>query len=202
MSIFSVAKNNMLVHFKARFYPEPNGEGYLFYPKEQDQGYACSEMEYLKFTADFQKFLKQMTRIMWTWFLVAIPLSVGLAVWQDYEFNGIVKVIIIMLPFPFVVHKGWKLYNAPNILVQGKKPTGRRKTKEEILETKFRGISWFMPIILIVVSIIGSYTVFNDNTFKDLELSLTISLFMVTFFMGCYILFRKWTIHVKDKKRR
>jgi hypothetical protein len=202
MFLFSTAKRNMLVHFKARFYREPNGEDYLFYPKENEQGYTCSESDYLTFSADFQKFLKGMSRIMWSWFLLGMPILIGLAIWQNIELNTVVKAIIVMLPFPFVAYKGWKLYNAPNILVQGKRPTGRPKTKEEISETKFRRISWFMPIVLIVISILGSYKVSNDTTFKDWELSLTISLFMVTFFIGCYILTRKWTIYAKDKKRR
>ena len=197
--IFTAAKQNLLGRFKARFSPDLKGHGYIFYPKENGQGYTCSETDYLKFTSDFQKFLKWMTRIMWLWFLVGMPLIIGFAVWQDYYFSTLEKIVIIIFPLPILAIRGWKVYNAPNVLMAGKRPSANRRNQKQIFESRIKGMSWLMLIALTIVPLIGSYVFLKDSGLKDWQVALGLCCFTTIFVFGIYMILRKWRIYAKEK---
>ena len=199
MFIFTTAKNNLLAKFKARFSLDPKGLGYLFFAREYDQGYSCSETDYLKFTSDFQKFLKWMTRIMWLWFLVGMPLIIGFAVWQDYDFSTLEKIVIIIFPLPILAIRGWKVYNAPNVLMAGKRPSANRRNQKQIFESRIKGMSWLMLIALTIVPLIGSYVFLKDSGLKDWQVALGLCCFTTIFVFGIYMILRKWRIYAKEK---
>lgn len=199
MFVFITANQNLLAKYKARFSLNEKGEGYLFYAQEYDQGYACTETDYLKFTSDFQKFLKRMTRTMWLWFLVGMPCIIGLAVWQNYDFNSLEKISIIMLPLPFLAVKGWKLYNAPNVLIEGKRPIANHKNQKQIFESRIKGMSWSMLSAMLIVPIIGSYVFLTNTLLQEWETVLSLCFFMILFVFGIYLIFQKWRIQTKEK---
>jgi len=194
MFVFTTAKSNLLAKFETRFSPNQKGEGYVFYPKEYEQGYACSETDYQKFTADFQKFLKQMTRTMWIWFLTGMPVIIGLAIWQDYEFNTLEKLSIIMFPFPFLTAKGWRVYNAPDILTKGERPIVKQKNEKQVFETRISGMSWIMLVGMVVVPIIGVYVFLNYDSLASWQLSLGLCFLLTLAIFGIYFIFRKWKL--------
>jgi len=201
MFIFSTAKKGLLAGFKTRFSENPEGDGYLFYPKESEKGYACSETDFLKFTADFQRFLKWMTRFMWFWFLVPMLLIIVLAVWQGYELNNLEIIIIILLPLPFVALKGWKVYIAPEILVKGKRPVANYRNQRQIKESRIKGMSWSILIAMAVLPIISSYVFLTDVRFEEWRVALGVCFFITASIISFYFLIRKWKIMKQENKK-
>lgn len=172
----------------------------MFYQKEYDQGYACSETDYRKYTSDFENFLKWMTRAMWVWFLIGMPIIIGLAIWDDYEINTFEKLIIISFPLPFMAVKGWKVFNAPDVLMVGKRPIGKFKNQKEIMEARLKGLPWGLLNAMVLVPIIGSYVFLNDDELVAWEVILALCTFMTLLVLGIYFIIRKWKIHRSEEK--
>ena len=188
--IFSTAKRNLIAQFEARFSKDPKGNSYIFYPKEYERGFACSENDFLKYTSDFQKFFKWVTRIMWTWFLLGMPLIIGLAVWHDYEISTIEQFIIISLPIPFLIRKGYRLYQAPNILMKNR-PIAKQRTAGQIKNDRIRGMSWPMLLALALFPYAGAYILLNDASLEEWQKMVGLCFVLISSGTGIYLLIRK-----------
>ena len=182
-----------MAQFEARFLKDPNSGNYIFYPKEYERGFACSENNFLKYTSDFQKFLKWLTRIMWTWFLLGMPLIFILAVWQNYEISAIEQFIIIILPLPFLIRKGFRLYNAPNELMKYR-PIAKQRTARQIKDNRIRGMSWPMLFALALFPIAGIYFLLNDSQLDKWQMVVGLSVLIISSGTGIYFLIRKWKL--------
>ena len=192
--IFKLAKQNLLAKFEARFTINPQGDGYIFYPKEYEGGFACSKINYLKYTSDFQKFLKRGTWVLFLWLVLCIPLMIWLELSQGIEFNIFTAGMPFLIPFPFLLAKGARVFNAPDALMKNTKPAMKVRTQKQIQDARIRGMSWIMLNLVLFVPLVGIYVFLTDTSLEEWQRVLGLCSFTTISGVGIYLIIRKWRL--------
>lgn len=75
--ITSVAADNLIDSYAARFRPNPESDGYLFRSGDYGDGLPCSEEQYHAYIAEFGQWMKSRRRFLRWWILVLVLLALG-----------------------------------------------------------------------------------------------------------------------------
>ena len=170
MFIFeSIAIENLVSSYAARFRPNPDTEGYLFNKDDYGVGVPCSTEKYEAYVYEFEAFVARKTRFMWKWFFAMILIAiVGLVAAVYYlgtdildDNNHIVETIggaLMVLPLLFIFKEGWELYKKPETELNSNGEIGRElQSKEEIMNRRFKGMSPMLIVFGLFISGLGLY---------------------------------------------
>ncbi len=165
----SLAIDNVTAKFKARFSPDPEGGGYLFFYGDYGSGVKCSGQQYEDYVREFEQFVAQKIRFMWLWGLLVMVLGAvgmvlaGIYFGQDVldKKNEAIPVaggVLIVLPLVFIFRRGWRLYQKPaDELVDGFQLTQKRQSTGDIFNRRLKGMSLSMIFMGIMVSALGLF---------------------------------------------
>jgi len=117
--------NGLVSSYKAKFEPNPNAMGYLYYKDDRGHGVPCSREQYDDYIEAYGASLNRLQKVMWRWaffyfFLIAIFfLFIGLKFNHLYPYLESSEAIgilgaIFMLPFGYLLWKSWQERNRPN----------------------------------------------------------------------------------------
>jgi len=173
--IISTAKEGIVEKYKARFDPDPNSDGYIFYKDDYGNGVKCSRGQYEAYICEFKAFVISKNRFMFWWFLTCLVVGamvLGYMVFvlghKELPENDLFKNIwlaLMLLPLIVIFSKGKALYQKPSYDLGSGNEIGReRHSKEMILNRRLRGASYQIPIIGILFSSLGLYfDVYDEN---------------------------------------
>ena len=192
--MFTTAKKNLIANFKARFILNSLGEDYIFYTSEYSRGFACTVLDYEKYLLDFTRFLKQGTWILSLWLFMCIVFMLWYEATQDFEFNIFTGGILFLMPYPFLLAKAIKVYNAPKSLVKKTQPVVRPRNRKQIQDARIKGMSWRLLNLTTLVPLIGVYIFLTDTSLQDWQITLGIGFFITVSSFGIYLGIRKWRL--------
>jgi len=210
MFIFeSIAIENLVSSYAARFRPNPEGDGYLFKKDDYGTGVPCSTEQYEAYVYEFEDFIGKKTRFMWKWFFAMILLTiVGLAAAVYYfgtdilgDDNHVVETmggVLMVLPLLFIFKEGWALYKKPEIELNSNGEIGReRQSKKEIMNRRFKGMSSTLIVFGLLISGLGLY--FSLSSFDGGYDSPYLKYFFALIFAGfAWLGIKKYKAHHID----
>lgn len=103
MVLETTATQNMIASYRARFMPNPVGEGYLFSSSDYGFGAPCSTEKYQSYTTEFEQFVTNKARFMKFWIVFIIILSIPFVSAEFLEQRkGLFEIMsmIFILKFP------------------------------------------------------------------------------------------------------
>jgi len=203
-----IATENIKAKYKARFAPHPNKEGYLFSHEDYGEGVFCSKEQYASLADEFEHFVERRSRFMFWWFVLLIVLGVTLGVIDIFyyklgflhsktEYDYWIGVAFMLLPLLLFVPQGWRLFQKPLEILGGDRAFVKsKKSAEDILDRRVKGISWEMILLGLVVSLTGIY--FERTGSYD-------SPYLIYLFIGVLLEFlyfgwRKYRAHRKERE--
>ena len=165
----SIAIENLLSSYAARFRANPNAEGYLFNKDDFGEGVPCTVQQYEIYIDEFENFMRRKARFMWWWLLAIIIVAiigfilmfnyVGDGVFQadDYDIGSIGGVLMV-LPLIFILPEGFKLYKKPEHELHVLGEIGReRQSREEIMNRRYKGVSLTLIVLGLLLPALGLY---------------------------------------------
>lgn len=210
--IKSIATENLVSSYAARFRPNPDAEGYLFNKDDYGRGAPCSTEQYEAYVDEFETFVSKKTRFMWKWFFAMILLAiVGMIAVMHYlgtgflgEDNHTVETIgatLMVIPLLFIFKEGWTLYKKPEIELNSNGEIVRElQSKEEIINRRMKGMSYRIIVIGLFFSGLGLY--FALSGFDGGYDSPYMKYFFAATFAGfTWLGIKKYKAHQKDAQR-
>jgi len=171
----SIAIEGLIKKYKARFDPDTQSDGYIFYKDDYGNGVKCSKEQYDAYVGEFETSVRKSKRFMWWWFwsvlvLYGVVLGYGVFILGHEEIvnkseNATKKIalFILLLPLYFLFSKGISLYKKPSKELCSSNEIGReRQSKEQIIDRRLRGTSWRLLIFGIFLSTLGLYFDVNN----------------------------------------
>ena len=205
----SVAINNIIAKYSARFEPNPEGEGYLFFKDDYGTGVSCSTEQYQDYVQEFESFVASRLRLMWLWFFVFILLSIAgiiLAIYfwgidsiNEDKIPSYVGGIVMLLPLLVFFIQGWKLYQKPARELAGDtlNVSQRKQSSSEIRKRRLKGMSVNMILIGLFFPALGLYFSFTETT-GVYESPFTKYLFAAVLFAFILLAWGKYKAHRED----
>jgi len=213
MFIFeSIAVENLVSSYVARFRPNPDAEGYLFNKDDYGRGVPCSTEQYEDYVYEFEDFARRKTRFMWKWFFAMILVGIiGMVAAVYYlgadilsDDNHTVETIggaLMVLPLLFIFKEGWALYKKPEIELNTNGEIGRElQSKDEIINRRLKGMSYKIIILGLLTSGLGIY--FALSNFDGGYDSPYMKYFFALIFVGfTWLGIKKYKAHQIDAQR-
>ncbi len=193
----SILRENLVNRYKAKFTPNPKGEGYIYYASETSNGYECSNVQAKEYIGAYAKTLKKYSRLMILWIIIA-AIAMGLIQgFKFYMFSKFEMAMYFILPLPIIVTKVMQVYNAPKALQRGKQLSGVRDRKE-IIDSRIKSINSSMLYTGLGIAILGVYVTITDDQFVNKIGYITLFALLILCFI--YILWRKNKISKQESK--
>jgi len=166
----TTATEGLVEKYKARFDPDPQSDGYIFYKDDYGSGAQCSKEQYDVYVGEFEAFVAKSKRLMWWWLLAVLVIFsvvlgyLGIVLGHDeiFQDNGeivqYVAMVLLLLPLVVFFVKGTTLYQKPAQELGSGNEIGReRHSQEQIIDRRLRGAPWKIPIFGILISSLGLY---------------------------------------------
>jgi uncharacterized membrane protein YhaH (DUF805 family) len=165
----STATEGLVEKYKARFDPDPQSDGYIFYKDDYGSGVKCSNEQYEAYVGEFEAFVIKSNHFMWWWLLAVVMVYAvvlgyfGIVLGRDeiFEDDGkivqYVAMVLLLLPLVAFLVKGATLYQKPAQELGGNEIGRERHSKEQIIDRRLRGAPWKIPIFGILISSLGLY---------------------------------------------
>ncbi|MDC0435122.1 hypothetical protein OAM69_05720 [bacterium] len=184
-----IAAYNLLESYKARFRPNPNGEGYLFSDSDYGEGVPCSVEQYHQLLNEFSRHVTRSLRLMWLWAITLFVLTIAGAVLVFSVRGHLMDILseaidgryanlfaigwmcLLMAPLLISFIKGHKLYRKPalELSVAGSLYQGggveRKRASADITDRRIKGMSRSMLLIWFFLSVVSTIIVAMENNF-------------------------------------
>ena len=166
-ALTSIATDNILASYAARFQRDESGDGYRFFSDDYGDGFACSAEQRDAYVTEFTEFVEGRVRFQILWLIGLVIITIGFLAattfwleWQpvidfmereDNLFPAL-GAVLTALPLGPAFLRGHRLYQKPVAeLGMQRVTTGRRHSTRQVLERRIRGMSDTMIGLMIVI---------------------------------------------------
>ena len=202
-SLISIATDNILASYAARFQRDSIDEGYRFIAGDYGKGVVCSAEQRDEYIEEFTQFIKRRTRFHMLWLIGLVLFTVAFLLvstfwfeWQpvivfmerDDDLFPLLGVILTVLPLVPTFRQGKRLYQRPVVeLYKGRAvDDGRRHSTREIMSRRIGGMSDMMIGLMVFVSLAGLIVSWFEINGGHRSVA-SLGGFGISFFVGCVL---------------
>ena len=202
-----IGSENLRARCRARFRPDPVGRGYLFEPDEEfDSGVQCTEAQRDYYVQAFDQVLAGSARFMKFWMIgttvIAALVYLSLLFFADEQtFDRAIEpapfigAMLAVLPMSWLMPKWWRCWQQPVIdLMPSVGAVSRRRSRQEVMDRRYRGMSWMMIGCLGGIGFLGA-GMFLPGAIRAADSWTMSALFIVAILVALYSGWRKRCAH-------
>ena len=155
--------DGLLLSYKAKFTPNPNDAGYLYFKDDRGHGVPCSHEQYNEFVSGYEASLARLHKLMWRWAICFFILLAILFVVVAIKFNHLypyletpvvtgIGGVIFMFPLGYLLLKSFEERKRPDIELidttgAALGNSGRQRGTLELIDQRMKGVS-AMPLVV------------------------------------------------------